>query len=290
MTAARRAALPRPPRIPRQARTAGALLAVAVLAVAIVVAIGERSLTPFDPDASLFTPNTAPNVENLLGTDRLGRDLFSRIVAGTRYTMALAFGATLLALLLGVALGAAAGYLGGVVDVVVSRVIEMFLTIPSLIFAILLVAFLGNEWWVVTVVLAVTMWPVTARLTRAEVLALRGRAFVEAAEVASVPGVSIVWHHVLPNGLAPVVANASLQMAEAVLLSAGLSYLGLADPTAISWGKMIQEGQASFQTAWWQVVFPGLALTVVLLALHAVADVLSSLLKGGDDELLVVGH
>jgi peptide/nickel transport system permease protein len=276
-------------RLPRSIRTPGAIAAIVVLLVVLVCALFGDAIAPYPPTTSLFSPNVAPNAANLLGTDGLGRDLLSRIIAGTSYTMGLAVGATALALIVGVLLGALAGFFGGWVDAIVSRIVEMFLTIPSLFFAILLVAFLGSQWWVVTIVLGATMWPITARLTRSEVLALRGRSFVEAAQTAGVPGGLVVWRHVLPNGIAPVVANASLQMAEAVLLSAGLSFIGLGDPSAISWGKMIQEGQSTFQTAWWQVIFPGLALSIVLLALHVLADSIGEHLRGGDDEL-ITGH
>ncbi len=267
----------------RNARRVPVVAAFVILGVVLAIAVFGTSLSPHDPTVSLTVPNRQPGGSFPLGTDSLGRDVLSRIMAGTRYTVALAFGATLFALLIGIVLGSVAGYFGGWIDIVVSRVIEMFLTVPHLIFAILLVAFLGNAWWVVIVVLGLTMWPATARLARSEALRLRDREFVEASRIAGVGTAGVIARHVLPNGLGPVIANASLQVAEAVLLSAGLSFIGLGDPSAISWGKMIQEAQGAFQTAWWAVVYPGLALTILLLSLHTIGDWVGRVL-GKEDE------
>ncbi|SFE05658.1 peptide/nickel transport system permease protein [Actinacidiphila alni] len=268
-------------------RTTVVAVACAVMFLALVLAALHSAITPDDPTKSLAAPNSSPSAAHPFGTDSLGRDVLSRIMAGTRYTMVLAVGSTAVSLVVGTVLGLLAGYFVGWTDTAVSRLVEMFLTIPHLFLAILLVAFLGNQWWVVVVVLGLTMWPVTARLARAEALRLRGREFVEASRIAGVGGLRVIVRHVAPNGLGPVVANASMQMAEAVLLSAGLSYIGLGDPSQISWGGMIQEAQGSFQTAPWAIVCPGAALTVLLLSLHTLGDVAVRVLGGGNEADIV---
>lgn len=268
-------------RIPVPLRTAGMAVSSLILLAVLVAAAFGPAIAPHDPYALLLSPNQSPSSAAWFGTDGLGRDVLSRLIAGTRYTVGVALGATTIAVLFGVLVGALAGYFGGWIDVVLSRITEMFLTVPSLFFAILLVAFIGTQWWVVAIVLGATMWPATARLTRAEVLALRDRAFVEAARIAGVGAPRVIVQHVLPNGIAPVIANASLQMAEAVLLTAGLSFIGIGDPSAISWGKMIQEGQATFPTTWWLILMPALALVLLLFSLHTFADSLTKLLRVG---------
>lgn len=253
----------------------GDLVGAAILSAAVVLAFVGRDVAPFDPAGLVAMPEQPPSAIHWLGTDHLGRDVLSRILAGTRYTIELAVGATSVALILGIVLGALAGYLGGVVDMIISRSVEVVLVIPRLFLVLLLVAFLGQSVWGVLLVIGFTMWPVNARLMRAQVLTVRERTFVAASEVAGSPKLKILVNHVVPNSIAPVIANSSLQMAAVVLLEAGLSFLGLGDPSQISWGRMIQEGQAGFQVAWWPVIFPGVAMVLVLLSLHLIGDALS---------------
>ncbi|MBF9235675.1 ABC transporter permease [Microvirga alba] len=254
-----------------------------LIAFGLAALFGE-SLAPHSAHALLAASDLPPDSEFYFGTDHLGRDVFSRVLEGTRYTILLALGATLLSLVTGTIVGAIAGYFGGAVDLVVSRLIEVFLTIPRLFLVILLAAFLGSHTWVIVLVIGGTMWPINARLMRAQALTLRERAFVKAAELAGVSRWRILFRHIIPNGLSPVLAKASLQIAEAILLEAGLSFLGLGDPSRISWGKMMQEGQAGFPDAWWPEVFPGLALALLLIAIHLVGDSIRTGLAISDGE------
>ena len=255
----------------------------AIVAVFIALAILGDAVAPYDPHALLTAPDSPPTADYPFGVDHLGRDILSRVISGARYTILLALGATALSLSLGFLIGGVAGYFGGMVDIILSRCIEIFLTIPRLFLVILLAAFLGSNIWVTIFVIGGTMWPINARLTRAQALTLRERAFVKAAETAGLPRWRILLTHIAPNASGPLVANSSLQIAEAVLLEAGLSFLGLGDPSRISWGKMIQEGQAGFPDAWCAEIFPGLALALLLLSIHLLGDALRRRLAVADE-------
>ncbi|MBL0928598.1 MAG: ABC transporter permease [Alphaproteobacteria bacterium] len=242
------------------------------------------TLAPHSAHELLSASDMPPDAEFFFGTDHLGRDVFSRVLEGTRYTVLLALAATLISPVTGTIVGAVAGYFGGMIDLVTSRLIEVFLTIPRLFLVILLAAFLGSHAWVIVLVIGGTMWPVNARLMRAQALTLRERGYVKAAELAGVSRFRILFRHIIANGLSPVLAKSSLQIAEAILLEAGLSFLGLGDPSRISWGKMMQEGQAGFPSIWWPEVFPGLALALLLIAIHLTGDSIRSFLAVADGD------
>jgi peptide/nickel transport system permease protein len=254
-----------------------------LLAFGVLTLFGD-TLAPHSAHELLSASDMPPDAEFFFGTDHLGRDVFSRVLEGTRYTVLLALAATLISLVTGTIVGAVAGYFGGMIDLVTSRLIEVFLTIPRLFLVILLAAFLGSHAWVIVLVIGGTMWPVNARLMRAQALTLRERGYVKAAELAGVSRLRILFRHIIANGLSPVLAKSSLQIAEAILLEAGLSFLGLGDPSRISWGKMMQEGQAGFPSIWWPEVFPGLALALLLIAIHLTGDSIRSFLAVSDGD------
>lgn len=258
------------------------LIGISVLAVLVIIAAFAPLISPFNPEALVGKSLQPPSWTHLFGTDQLGRDVLSQVVSGAGVTLLLAFGATLVSMAIGVILGGIAGYYGGVTDDLLSRFFEVVLTIPRLFLVILLVAFYGGSVWMTILVIGITIWPVNARLMRAQVLSVKSRVFVQAARVAGLSGRQILVRHVLPNGIAPVIANASLQMAQAVLLEVGLSFLGLGDPTVITWGTILRSGQSYMRSAWWLILLPGLALVLLLLSLHLLGDGLSLALRGGD--------
>jgi len=263
--------------------------AMGSIGVALLIGFGALTLfgdalAPYSAHELLSASDMPPDAEFFFGTDHLGRDVFSRVLEGTRYTVLLALAATLISLVTGTIVGAVAGYFGGMIDLVTSRLIEVFLTIPRLFLVILLAAFLGSHAWVIVLVIGGTMWPVNARLMRAQALTLRERGYVKAAELAGVSRLRILFRHIIANGLSPVLAKSSLQIAEAILLEAGLSFLGLGDPSRISWGKMMQEGQAGFPSIWWPEVFPGLALALLLIAIHLTGDSIRTFLAVSDGD------
>ncbi len=253
----------------------GMFLLLAVAAVALM----PSALSPYRPDELSGNPFEPPSRAHWAGTDNLGKDLFSRIIWGARPSVVLAFGATALSLLFGVALGAISGFYGGWVDAALSRLFEIFLTIPRLFLAILMVSFFGTSVWIMTIVIGVTMWATTARLARAQVLSLRGRTFVVAAHSQALSGVRILFGHVLPNGLGPVLANSTVQMSQAVLLEASLSFLGFGDQNHVTWGHLLQGANAYMQSGWWMMVFPGAVIVLFVLGLQLVGDELTARLN-----------
>lgn len=237
-----------------------------------VAGVMGSSIAPYGAREFAGPAFAPPSPSYWFGTDNLGRDVFSQIILGARVTLLVAFGAAGVSLVLGATLGALAGYYGGIVDDVLSRLFEVVLTVPRLFLVLLAIAFFGTSIWIAIAVIGLTIWPVTARIMRAEVLSVREQAFVTAARAAGLGEASILLRHVVPNSLTAVVANTSLQMAVAVLLEAGLSFLGLGDPNQITWGQIIHAGQAYLRSAWWLTVIPGASIILLLVSLHLVGD------------------
>jgi len=248
-----------------------AVAGLGLLGIVAAAAVFAPLLAPYDPFA-LNRPLQQPGQAHLLGTDPLGRDVLSQIIWGGRVSLAFAFGAAALSLAVGVVMGAIPGYLGGIVDDIFSRFLETFLVIPRLFLIILIVALLGSNLLFVIAVMGLTMWPSNAKIMRAQVLSIKKRGYVQAAIAAGVSPLPIIFRHVIPNGLAPVIANSTLQMAYAVLTEAGLSFLGLGDPNQISWGQILNAGQSYVRSVPWIVISPGLAIMTLLLGLHLVGD------------------
>ncbi len=230
-------------------------------------------------------PPWGPGPGHWLGTDELGRDVAARLVHGARVTLVVALGTVLVALLVGVLLGGVAGAFGGLADVLVSRLIEIVSTFPTVFFLIALMALLRTASpWPVAVVLGLTRWTDVARLARAEVLRLRQLEYVAAARAMGAGPWFILFRHLLPNAVGPLAVSATSALGSAVLLEAGLAFLGLsvAPPTA-SWGELLTQAQRTLVTpgAWWLAVFPGLAIAATVLAAHGLSESLRRTFDGG---------
>jgi peptide/nickel transport system permease protein len=223
-------------------------------------------------------PFISPDREHFMGTDFMGRDIFAMMIFGTRVALLFAFGAAGISLVVGVVLGAISGYVGGTVDDWMSRIFDVFRIIPSLFLIILIVAIFGTKLWIGVVVIGATLWPSNARIMRAQVLSLKSRGYVQAATVSGGSHLRVLFEHIVPNGIAPVLANSTLQMASAVLTEAGLSFLGLGDPNVASWGQIINAGQNYMIRAPWMVIFPGIAIALLLMALHMLGSGIQSAL------------
>ena len=243
---------------------AGAIIlvgAVALAAMAPWIYPGD----PFDMDNPAFHP---PSRAYPMGTDHIGRDVSAMMVWGTRVSMLFAFGAAGLSVIVGVLLGGLSGYFGGWLDDLFSRSFEVFIIIPRLFLIILVVAMFGAHLWLAMLVVGLTIWPSNARIMRAQVLSLKNREYVEAAIVSGGSHLQVLFEHIVPNGIGPVLANSTLQMAYAVLTEAGLSFLGLGDPNVPSWGRILYVGQNYIRTAPWLVIFPGVAIAALLVGLN----------------------
>ncbi len=245
-----------------------------MLIAALAVALAAPVLAPYDPYAQdLGSALQAPGRAHLLGTDNVGRDVLSRVIWGTRVSLVAGFVSVAIAALAGSLLGIAAGYSGGRVDGLVMRVMDAVLSFPPLVLALALGAVLGAGLTGVLIALGVVYTPTFARLMRGQVLTVKARDYVEAARALGAPAWRIAWQHVLPNAAAPIVVQASLSVAFAILAEASLSFLGLGiQPPGASWGSMINAGRGYLQQAPWIVFGPGAALFVTVVGLNFVGD------------------
>src|SRR5438874_5216099 len=258
----------------RAARARLAPFGAAVMVLAVLVALAAPLVAPYDPLAQNLGHTLAPPGRNhLLGTDSVGRDVLSRVIWGTRISLLAGLVSVALAMLAGSLLGVLAGYCGGRVDGVVMRVMDAVLSFPPLVLALALGAVLGAGLLGVLLALGVVYTPTFARLMRGQVLTITARDYVEAARALGAPAWRIAWHHVLPNVTAPIVVQASLSVAFAILAEASLSFLGLGiQPPQASWGSMINAGRGYLQQAPWIVFGPGAALFVTVVGLNFVGD------------------
>ena len=260
-------------------RAAAARLApfgVAVLLTALVVAALAPVISPHNPlKQNLDDVLARPSVHHPLGTDNVGRDVLSRVIWGTRISLVAGFASVAIALAVGGLLGLTAGYAGGRTDGLVMRLMDAVLSFPPLVLALALGAVLGAGLTGVVIALGVVYTPTFARLMRGQVLSITAREYVDAARALGAPGWRIAWHHVLPNATAPIVIQASLSVAFAILAEASLSFLGLGiQPPAASWGSMVNAGRGYLQQAPWIVFGPGAALFVTVVGLNFVGDAL----------------
>ncbi len=247
---------------------------MAVILLTFVIAGSASFIAPQDPgktDVSLKLK--PPSLEHYLGTDQLGRDVFSRMLFGSRVSLSVGFVAVAISILIGILVGAVAGYYGGWVDSVLMRFVDIMLCFPSFFLILTVVALLGPSLFKVMVVIGITSWMGTSRFVRAEFLSLRERDFVQAAKALGVKDLRIIFLHVLPNALAPVFVTATLDVATAILVEAGLSFLGFGvQPPAPSWGNILTEGRTYIFDAWWLTIFPGLAILITVLSFNLLGE------------------
>lgn len=246
---------------------AGLLLLTVVAAMAVSARYGQGD--PLRPSVDLFAP---PSWQHLAGTDQLGRELVSRLLHGASTGLWVAVVSVGLATGAGVAVGTAAGYFGGVVDDVLLKVAEVFQVIPAFLLALVVAALFGPSVLLVAIVLAAIFWPLTARLVRAEVRTVKEREFVAAAKALGASNLRIVVRHLLPAVLPVVVVNASFQAGTAILIEAGLAFLGLGDRNVVSWGSMLADAQSYVGVAWWLSVFPGVAVAMTVIGMNLLGD------------------
>ena len=258
----------------RAARARLAPFGAAVIALAVLLALAAPLVAPYDPLAQdLGKTLSPPGREHLLGTDNVGRDVLSRMIWGTRISLVAGFVSVAIAAVAGSVLGLLAGYAGGRTDALVMRLMDAVLSFPPLVLALALGAVLGAGLGGVLIALGVVYTPTFARLMRGQVLTITTREYVEAARAVGAPGWRVAWRHVVPNASAPIVVQASLSLAFAILAEASLSFLGLGvQPPAASWGSMINAGRGYLQQAPWIVFGPGLALFVTVVGLNFMGD------------------
>jgi len=245
-----------------------------VVAALVLLAVLAPVLAPWDPNRTdtrrvLDSPSRA----HWFGTDQLGRDVLSRVLYGSRVSLAVGFVSVGIATLIGILLGAAAGYRGGMTDGVIMRLVDLMLVFPRFFLLLAVLAFLQPSIWTIMAVIGLTGWMGVARLVRAEFLTLREREFVIWSESIGARALRIVVRHILPNAIAPVLVAMTLGIPAAILTESGLSFLGLGvQPPYATWGNILNDGKDSIEIAWWMTLYPGLAILITVLSYNLLGE------------------
>ena len=257
----------------RFSKNKSAVFGLIILFLVILMAVIANWIYPDDPFRLAGKPMSSPGTNGfLLGSDTLGRDVAAGIAHGAKTSILIGLLATIAAVFIGIIFGALAGYYGGVIDDALMRVTEIFQTIPSFVFAILLVAIMKPSIESIVIAITVVSWPAVARLVRGEFMSLKNREFVQACHTLGMNASRIMMREILPNCLSPVIVIGSLMVATAILIESGLAFLGLGDPNIMSWGFQIGAGRTMLRSAWWVCTFPGIAILITVLAINLVGE------------------
>ena len=258
----------------RLRRRKGALVGLAVVVLFILLAVFAPWIAPYDPIAASWSAiRKAPSAQYWLGTDEIGRDVLSRVIWGTRASLLAGVVSVSISLLIGVPLGMAAGFLGGAVDAIISRITDAFLACPFLILAIALAAFLGPSLTNAMIAIGISAAPIFVRLARGQVLSVKVEDYVEAARAVGNSPLRIALRHILPNITAPLIVQATLAIAAAVIAEASLSFLGLGQqPPAPSWGSMLNTAKNYIDNSPWMAISPGVSIFLLVLSFNLLGD------------------
>ena len=255
------------------------LVGLILVFIMVALAILAPVLSPYDPYAltpeimkAPGTPGANGAPTHWLGTDKLGRDILSQMLWGAQTSLKIGFIAALIAAVVGTLIGGIAGYFGGRVDKVIVEFINIFVMTPSFFLILIIVAMFGSRMIYVMIVIGLTSWPGNARLMRAQAISLRNRTFSTSCQAMGESRLSIMFRHIIPNGIFPIVANTTMQISGAILTEAGLSFLGLGDPNIVSWGQMISSGKSLLTKAPWVAIIPGVAVVLNVLAFFLIGD------------------
>jgi peptide/nickel transport system permease protein len=258
-----------------------AVVGLALVLLLAGLALSAPLLTPYDPlranNPPLLPPGSAPS--HHFGTTETGQDLFAATAYGARVSLVVGLSVAAIATLIGVVVGSIAGYIGGWVDDVLMRFTEMFMIVPRFFLALIVAALLGHSLVNLILVIGLLSWPPVSRIVRAEYLSLKQREFVQAARLLGASRVRIVLREILPNALGPAVVMGSLEISQAILTEAGLSFLGLGDPDLPGWGQLLVRAQRFLTRAPWLALFPGLAITIAVIGFNLLGDGVSHALN-----------
>ncbi|ACH39650.1 peptide ABC transporter, membrane protein [Citrifermentans bemidjiense Bem] len=251
-----------------------ALAGLWVIALLFLLSFAASFITPYDPDAiDAWHVLLPPSAAHWFGTDELGRDVLTRVIFGARVSLKVGFVAVGIAVAVGTVVGLFAGFYGGWVDSVLMRIVDIMLCFPTFFLILAVIAMLEPSIWYIMVIIGLTGWMGVARLVRAEVLSLKSRDFVSAARVLGASDRRIIFRHILPNALSPVLVSATLGVAGAILTESALSFLGIGvQPPTPSWGNILTSGKDYIEFAWWLSLFPGVAILVTVLSYNLVGE------------------
>ncbi len=261
----------------RMVTTRYGLAGLVIIAVLVLTALLAPSLVPYGPRQQVAASLLPPSRAFPMGTDNIGRDMFSLVLIGTRASLAIGVTAAFAALLVGGTVGAVAGYWRGAAEAVLMRVTELFQTLPVIVVVLFAIALFGASFSLLVSAVALAIWPLEARLIYGQFVNLREREFVAAAIVADMPTRHIVLREILPNALPPVIVQVALDASLAILIESGLGFLGLSDANTVSWGQLLFTAQDYLQSAWWMSLFPGLAICIAVIGLNLLADGLNEI-------------
>ncbi len=257
-----------------------ALAGLVIITTVLFAAILAPIISPYDPNfIDINSILIAPSYDHIMGTDGLGRDVFSRMLYGAQISLLVGFVAVGISTGIGIILGSIAGFYRGWVDSLIMRIVDVVLSIPSFFLILAVIAFLTPSIWNIMIVIGLTSWMGVTRLVRAEFLSLRSREYVMASEAMGSSDIKIILLHLLPNSMTPIIVSSVLGIASAVLVESGLSFLGLGvqAPTA-SWGNILTDGKEYIQFAWWLSLFPGLAILLTVLGYNLLGEGLRDIL------------
>lgn len=257
------------------------VVTLAFIIAMLAFALFARFIAPYDP-THIDTKNilTRPSSAHIFGTDTLGRDIFSRIVYGSRISLSIGFIAVGIAIIIGIFFGSIAGYYGGRVDSILMRFVDVMLCFPTFFLILAVIAVMEPSIFNIMIVIGATGWMSVARLVRAEVLSLKERDYVTCARVMGGGDVWIIARHLIPNALAPVLVSATLGVGGAILVESALSFLGIGvQPPTPSWGNILMDGKSTLGVAWWLTIFPGVFITLTVLAYNLLGEALRDMLE-----------
>ena len=251
-----------------------AIAGTIIILLLSIVAITGKWIAPYDPNSiDILNKLHPPSSSHLLGTDELGRDVLSRIIYGTRISLLVGFVATGIAILIGVILGLLAGYYGGIADTIIMRLVDIFLCIPTFFLILMVIAFIKPNIWNVMIVIGLTGWPGLTRMIRGECLSIREREYIQATRILGMSNLRIMFVHILPNVLVPILVSATIGIGGAILTESALSFLGLGvQPPTPSWGNILTSGKTYINIAWWLSFFPGIAILITVLAYNLIGE------------------
>jgi peptide/nickel transport system permease protein len=258
---------------------------IPLVVITLLALLGEV-VSGYEPDAHGDLTSErylAPSVEHPFGTDKFGRDVFSRVLCGGRVSLVIGIAVALLSVTIGVLYGTISGYFGGIIDAVMMRILDFIMAFPAVFLVITIVAFFRVNHWYLIPLLAFIGWMEPARMVRAEVLSLRRKEYVLAAEGLGIGKWRVLLKHIIPNSLLPVIVVATFKVGEVILLESALSFLGLGiQPPAASWGSIISDGRDVLLHSWWIATFPGLFIVIVVTCFNAIAEGLQQAMRPGD--------
>ena len=251
-----------------------ALAGLIIIGIISIMAVFAPWIAPFDPDAiNVKNILLSPSATHLMGTDGLGRDVYSRMLFGARISLLVGIVAVGIATIIGIILGAVSGFYRGWVDTIIMRLVDVMLSIPTFFLILAVIAFLTPSIWNIMIVIGLTSWMGVTRLVRAEFLSLRNREFVLASQTLGAKDSRLIFKQLLPNSLTPIIVSSVLGIASAVLVESGLSFLGLGvQAPQASWGNILTDGKEYIEFAWWLSMFPGLAILITVMGYNLLGE------------------